>query len=746
MKRSKRVRLETLRDVLEFDPQTACLVSLRRRGIPEQEFIAPGADDPAFVVQYLDAKRRFRQLSSRQAERTEVRAEHDRDGTTLQARFERLGGLDIDVAITVRTSLGDRFSRWSLELWNGAQLAITDVQFPFVTTPYALGGAPGSEAILWPYYAGTLIEAPKPQDLAPDSPHTWQMRPENGDCGHYPGFTFAQFLAYYNDRAGIYLACEDASAAVKLIRPVHRGPGLRLGTAHVGDWPVEGTRKLEYEVVLGSFTGDWYAAAELYREWALQQPWAQTPLHKRADLPAWLADSPPHIILRIQGQLDVGPTEPNEEFLPYRKAIPLLDAVAKRLGSPLVPVIMSWERPGPWIYPDCFPVAGGDDSLIEFCALARERGWHVGSFCNGSRWVVGHYWTDYDGQGYLEAQQGERTICRTHEGHLWRENWDRSWRPSYACCLGVPRTHQIAADFVRTLMDLGLDWIQFFDQNVGSATFPCFAADHGHPELPGRWMSRQMRHMLDTFHHMMQGESMRSEGQRTFVLSVEAAPNETNLQDYPICDMRVSPPGHEVLMQGWVPLYHYLYHEFILIQGGFGSAPEPYHMPIRTAYNLVTGQIPGAVLTGDGRLLNADTTNWAPWEPQIGSDEDSYESLRAATALRRGPAKGWLVYGRMLTPARVEGIQTLRWQHSGRDHQIEAVFHSAWQAPDGRLALVLANWTQVTQEVRVADPRLGTRVTQHTSAKQLAKQSRVPRNGSLAVNLPPLGAVLLASH
>ena len=31
--------------------------------------------------------------------------------------------------------------------------------------------------------------------------------------------------------------------------------------------------------------------------------------------------------------------------------------------------------------------------------------------------------------------------------------------------------------------------------------------------------------------------------------------------------------------------------------------------------------IPGAVLTGDGRLLNYDTENWAPWEPYIGSNE-----------------------------------------------------------------------------------------------------------------------------
>lgn len=73
--------------------------------------------------------------------------------------------------------------------------------------------------------------------------------------------TVAQFLAYFNDRSGIYLACHDTTGNIKLIRPVHHEPGCRLGIAYVGDWPQQGERTLEYDIVLGSFQGDWYAAA-----------------------------------------------------------------------------------------------------------------------------------------------------------------------------------------------------------------------------------------------------------------------------------------------------------------------------------------------------------------------------------------------------------------------------------------------------------------------------------------------------
>jgi len=749
------IRLESSEDVLLFDAASAALVSLRRKAVPEQEFIAAGERQLAFVVQHLDETRRFRQVRSDEADRVEVTcAESSQAGGTvkLTARFVRLGGMELDVTMSVRASAGDRYSHWSLSLRNGAGLAVTDVQFPFVVCPYRLGGGRGTEALLQPFGPGVLIERPRPQDLRPDCPHTWQMRPENGAATHYPGVTMAQFLAYYNDRAGLFLSCRDTEGRIKLIMPVHRGHGLRLGLCHVGDWPRRGERSLEYDIVLGSFAGDWYEAAELYRQWSLKQPWAAEPLCRRRDVPAWLLDSPPHIILRIQGELDEGPAEPNEEFLPYRKAVPPLEALSRRLGAPLVPVIMSWERAGPWVYPDCFPPAGGEDSLREFTRMARERGWHVGTFCNGTRWVTAHFWSGYDGTDYFERHGGERSVCRTHTGEPWREVWDAAWRPSYTACLGASQTRRIARRFVRTLADMGLDWIQFLDQNVGCCTFPCYAAYHDHPPLPGRWMTERMEELAGCFREVAARELERTGGRRHMAFSVEMPVNEYFLRHFQICDIRVIPPGHNAAghfgsvfgaLSRFVPLYHYLYHEFILMQGGFGLGPEPYHLPIRNAYNLVVGEIPGAVMKGDGTLLNLDTANWAPWDIEVGSNEDALAMLAAATALRRGPAAEFLVYGRMLPPAPIEGIRVMRWQHAGRDHSIPAVFHAAWQAPDGRFGLALANWTAEPQQVTVCDERLGAAVTQHVSARSLETETRSPRGGELPVRLPPLSCALL---
>jgi len=735
--------LSTACDTLQFDPRSGRLLSFRSRAAPEQEFVAGRADDPVFVLQYLDERGRYHRLASSDATQVQIAVSELPGGTLLTGRYAQLGGLPLDVTISVRATEGDRFSHWSLAMSNRAGLLIADVQFPFVVVAYDLGGAPGSEALLRPLNNGTLLRAPRPQDLEPDWPQAWQLIPENGDNMHYPGYTVAQFLAYYNDRAGVYLSCQDGSGMIKLIKPVHHGAGIRLGMAHIGDWPTQGERALEYDIVLGSFCGDWYAAAELYREWSLQQDWAKMPLHAREDVPGWLLDSPPHIILRIQGELDAGPAEPNDEFLPYVKTLPLLDRLAERVQAPLMPVIMSWERPGPWIYPDCFPPAGGSASLFEFTEQCRQRGWRVGTFCNGTRWVVGHAWSGYDGQGHYEQQGGERSICRTSTGDPWREQWDATWRPSYPCCLGVPMTHEIANAFVQTLLDLGLDWVQFLDQNVSCCTFPCFATDHGHPPVPGRWMTAQMQALLAGFRELTGAASARSGGARTVALSVEAAASEVFLPDLHLCDVRVIPPGHQVSRAEFVPLYHYLYHEFIVIQGGFGMGPEPYHLVTRNAYNLVIGQIPGAVLKGDGRLLNKDTMNWAPWEPQVGSDDDAVQMLASAVALRRGPGRDFLVYGRMLPPARVDGIRTQVWEQGNRVHRLPAVFHAAWQAPDGRFGLVLANWTTEAQALTVVGERLGGTPVEYRSTGQITAMRRDAGAGGIDVTVPPLGCVLL---
>jgi hypothetical protein len=732
--------LETRDDVLGFDPVEGRLVSFRSKGAPDQEFIASAPAHPVFTIQYLDGEREYQQIDSRSATEHEIRLEEGTSGKTLTMRFRRVGGVAVDVTATVGASSSEPLSRWGISVRNGAGIRIADVQFPFVVCRYRLGGKPGSETVVLPHGFGNLVKEPTYEKLGPDFPGAWQLCWQNGSFSHYPGGQFAQFLAYYNDRSGLYLATEDARAHVKRFRCLHRDPGIRVGVAHVGDWPAQGERRLPYDTVLGSFHGDWYDAAGMYRDWSLRQSWG-TPLSRRTDVPQWLLESPPHITIRPQAVVDAGPVYPIEEFLPYEKCIPLLEGVSRGADSPVVAVIMAWERAGSWVYPDCFPPVGGEESVTAFARACRQRGWHVGSFCNGTRWVTGHSWNGYDGRAYYKEHHGERSVSREANGSVWREHWDVGWRPSIVQCMGTALTRETAARFVERLLGWGLESIQFFDQNCGAATFPCLAEDNEHPPMPGRWMAEKMEATVAEFRRLA-----REAGEKEVTNSVEMCCNEYCLPLFQQADARVRPPGHKVPYGDVVPIYQFLYHECIVLHGMMSPGPEPYHVEIANAANGVLGEIAGGVLTGDGSLLDKDTYNWAEWEPRVGSARAGLAMIRAVTAMRRGAGRDFLVYGRMLKPARVGGVLTRRWAYEGKRHEIPALFHAAWQAPDGRFGLALANWTRETQKARVADARLGTAVVEHAIAKAARQRRRRVERGKLEVAVPPLAMVLLEAR
>ena len=723
--------IRTAQYTLGIDDRTGALQSLRGVQAPSQEILSSlHATLPLFTIQYLDEERRFHQISSAQAQHCEIHRSDGPEETQLRIRYTCIGGHDIDVEVAVRCPHDEALSYWSLSLSQRAPLVITAIHFPFVVVPYRYEGR-GPTNILVPLNQGELYRQPRPEQLEPDYPDVWQFTEDYAHFIHYPGTTFAQFLAYYNEQQGIYLGCHDPAGRVKIIKPVAHQHGIRLGVAHVVGWDQPGEHPLGYEVALGVFAGDWYDAADIYRRWYETQAHPGPRLAARQDVPSWLLDSPLHVVLRIQGELDAGPAAPHPEFVPYENALPLLERLSERVAAPLVPIIMSWERPGPWVYPDSFPVAGGDESLRSFTTASRSRGWHIGTYCNGTRWVIGHKWTGYDGRGYYEAEHGESSVCRLPDGTPWRETWDRHWRPSYMSCMAATQTQEIATAYVRHLLDLGLDWIQFLDQNCGAAAFPCYGADHGHPPAPGHWMSEALAGLLGWIEELARTAS------REIALSVENAPNDRFREHFHICDIRPDPTSR------FVPLYQYLFHEYILTQAAFALAPNPYWMQIKTAHSFVLGDILTAIMGPEGRLMAWAGRPWATWDTPPGNQEAILTLLRRAIALRRGVGRDFLVFGRLLRPLAVRDIAQVHWICGQQLLSMPAVLHARWEAPDGRTAVALANWTEEERLVRFEVAREhATSRRYHLQHDRLETVELAPI-GTFPLILPPLSVALV---
>ena len=153
---SSPIVLRTASAALHFCPDTGRLLCLRPLGSPDTDLLATSTADPVFALQYLSEDRQFVMLDSRRAREASVRLVNG----VLVLAFFGVGGLDVDVTLTVRADEAEPMSRWSCTVRNGAGLRIVDVQFPFVVVREQEGGSvllPGGHGELW---QGEMLREP----------------------------------------------------------------------------------------------------------------------------------------------------------------------------------------------------------------------------------------------------------------------------------------------------------------------------------------------------------------------------------------------------------------------------------------------------------------------------------------------------------------------------------------------------------------------------------------------------------
>ncbi|MHB9139501.1 MAG: DUF459 domain-containing protein, partial [Victivallaceae bacterium] len=86
-----------------------------------------------------------------------------------------------------------------------------------------------------------------------------------------------QFDAYYNSGNGLYLGCFDGNQFAKRYQigsDSDKGISWSLVNVPNNMRKVPQQWEVPYPAVLRCFTGDWYDACQIYREWALKQSWS----------------------------------------------------------------------------------------------------------------------------------------------------------------------------------------------------------------------------------------------------------------------------------------------------------------------------------------------------------------------------------------------------------------------------------------------------------------------------------------
>jgi lysophospholipase L1-like esterase len=155
---------------------------------------------------------------------------------------------------------------------------------PVVEGIGALDNQPQLDYLATPSYNGRLIRDPVSKGLLGKNRIFQPNR-----SGHS-----MEFDAYYNSGNGLYLGCFDREQFAKRYQiGADPGKGISWSLVNVPNNMRKVPQKWEvpYPAVLRCFSGDWYDACQIYREWALKQSWSsEGPLLSRKSIPQWFKD------------------------------------------------------------------------------------------------------------------------------------------------------------------------------------------------------------------------------------------------------------------------------------------------------------------------------------------------------------------------------------------------------------------------------------------------------------------------
>ncbi|PYV10442.1 MAG: hypothetical protein DMG07_21100, partial [Acidobacteria bacterium] len=278
-----------------IDSQAGTIASLRATFGRHRELLIPGHSRlPLFKIEFLSGQSEFRTVTSSEAKEVSVSRGQHQDGETITIEYKEIGRLPVDARVTIRCPASETLTYWTMELNNQTTFWIGHIQFPVIEVPFDRPADNTYSHLLWSYIDGALASPVEPATFERStSMDAWRERPyespEIWRYNNYPGqWASTQLMAYYNEVGGLYVACDDANGLPKFIDPLMERDGVALGLGHYPGTRGPGQTRLPYNVVLGTFHGDWYAAAELYRNWASKQPFCAAKMAQRTDIPKWL--------------------------------------------------------------------------------------------------------------------------------------------------------------------------------------------------------------------------------------------------------------------------------------------------------------------------------------------------------------------------------------------------------------------------------------------------------------------------
>ncbi len=403
------------------------------------------------------------------------------------------------------TQQADGMYAFSLDVTNRSAFRIEEIDYPILEI-----ARDPEDALVLPWQIGARIADPVgavAKDEFMPSEWTGAERRAHQFAAEYPGIMAMQFMALESHGCVLYYGIHDGEANYKRfgLYGAKDCTSAQLCAKHFPASSLQtGERyQMPYPVVIGALHGDWFAAAQYYRDWATAQEWCSCGrTAQRKDLPAWIDAIGVWywnwVFANAKGDVET--------------VLPVLKYLQEHTGLPCAFHWYGWNNQcHDNDYPDYAIDEESKVRLADAVAAYHAAGMKVFPYLNGRLWNIDTAsWHEENAGHYACLKNPEQSGAKRH---YYVEPYMN--HPFVPMCPATQFWQQKVLKNVQRVLDFGLDGA-YIDQITSSFAVCCWNESHGHTPAGNFWyrgyreMMRKIREYRDAHypHAIMTSESV----------------------------------------------------------------------------------------------------------------------------------------------------------------------------------------------------------------------------------------------
>ena len=509
-----------------------------------------------------------------------------------------------------------------------------------------------------------------------------------------------QLTAIYGDEpSGLYIATNDKESYGKAFTFDFRDNLTDYKMVNILDMGADRNYyKPTYEFILGALHGNWYDAALIYREWALQQEWTKNNRLHSGKMNPWLPET--DIWVWNRGRSNNVLTE----------AADLKDY----LGDYNVSVLWHWWHNGPYddAFPEYLPPREGRESFVKAVAEAKAKGINMTPYMNSIQWGESRKsWKELN----IEQYVARKADGSTH-AHAYNKFSGNAITPM---CMSQEFWHEKYSDLCDTVVnDYGCTGV-YMDQ--ACLHYWCYNPNHGHSVGGGNYWVKGYLKLVERVREKT--------AENNPILTGEGSGEDWMAH----LDGFLTLEGSRERMSGLssssvIPLFNAVYHGYAICFGNFGGFTYPPYdefWPKEFRAPNTETLLPAKYNT-ELRMEQARTFVWGT-QPMIVNYHAFARKARpvemryiAELVAKRKQYKDYLQYGTMMRAPKlvddcaaeidIAQMSTYGYKTKGTNlfpHKkvVPMLYSSAWRNEEGNILLAFTNISEDAKELSfVIDP------------------------------------------